>query len=357
MSTVDPTPQPTQIVIQQKESMFGRYGKFLIAALVFAIVVIVGMQASYNSYFNPTTGPQEKYLDGSKTATKKIVVLHIAGTIAEGDTFVKDQIDRVRKDEDVVAVVLRINSPGGTVTYSDYLYHLLRELATGESREGSVEGEPLPLVVSMGSICASGGYYVAAAVGDTPDAIFAEPATITGSIGVIIPHYDLSGLLENWSIKDDSIASHPLKDMGSLTKTMTEEEREIFQNLVDEMLADFKEKVKAGRPMFRDNPADLDAVATGQVFTAKQAVELKLVDKIGFLDDAVARAAELAGVKVEGVRCVEYQKAPAALDALLGTATATRGNARFDLDTLVELTTPRAYYMCTWLPGITSFGN
>jgi protease IV len=357
MSSVDPTPQPSQIVIQQKESMFGRYGKFLIAALVFAIMVIVGMQASYNSYFNPGSGPQEKFLDGSKTATSKIAVINVSGTITEGDTFIKDQIDRVRKDENVVAVVLRINSPGGTVTYSDYLHHKLRDLATGVSREGEVAGEPLPLVVSMGSICASGGYYLASAVGDTPDSIFAEPATITGSIGVILPHYDLSGLLESWSVKDDSIASHPLKDMGSLTKTMTDEEREIFQNLVDEMLADFKEKVKAGRPMFRDSPADLDAVATGQVFTAKQAVDLKLVDKIGFIEDALARAAVLANTSVDEVRCVEYEQAPGALDALLGTAHAKRNTGTLNIDTLLELSTPRAYYMCTWLPGVTSAGK
>ncbi len=354
MSSVDPMPQPPQIVIQQKESLFGRYGKFLLAALLIAIMVIVGMRASYHSYFNSASGPQEKYLDGSKTAAKKIAVINVAGAIAEGDSFVKDQIDRVRKDDHVVAVVLRINSPGGTVTYSDYLHHKLRDLASGESREGKGKGKPLPLVVSMGSICASGGYYLASAVGDTPDSIFAEPATITGSIGVIIPHYDLSGLLKTWSIEDDSIASHPLKDMGSLTKPMTKEERDIFQNLVDEMLADFKEKIKAGRPMFRDNPADLDAVATGQIFTAKQAVELKLVDKIGFTEDALERAAELAGVEVKNVRCVEYQRPPAALDALLGTAAARPGAGRIDLQSLLELSTPRAFYMCTWLPGVMS---
>ncbi len=354
MSSADAQSQPPQIVIQPKESMFGRYGKFLIAALVIAIMVIIGMNASYQSYFNPPGGPQEKYFSGSKDATKKIAIIHVSGTIAEGDKFVKQQIDRARKDENVVAVVLRINSPGGTVTYSDYLHHKLRELATGESRTGKVKGKPLPLVVSMGSICASGGYYLASAVGDETDTIYAEPATITGSIGVIIPHYDLSGLLKEWSIEDDSIASAPLKDMGSLTKPMTDEERDIFQNLVDEMLADFKEKIKEGRPMFRDNPADLDAVATGQIFTAKQAVDLKLVDKIGFVEDALDRAAELAGTNVSNIRCVEYERSPAAIDALLGTAQAQRQAPAFDVQTLLELSTPRAYYMCTWLPGVTT---
>lgn len=354
MSSADPTPTPAapQIVIQQKESMFGRFGKFLIAALVFAILVIVGMQAAYTSYFSPAGGPQEKYLDGSKTATDKIAVIKVEGAISETDTFIKQQIDRVKADPDVVAVVLRINSPGGTVTYSDYLHHQLRQLATGASREGKVEGKPLPLVVSMGSVCASGGYYLASAVGDEPDTIFAEPATITGSIGVIIPHYDLSGLLKNWSIEDDSITSHPLKDMGSPTKKMTDEEREIFQTLVDEMLSDFKEKIKSGRPMFRDNPADLDAVATGQVFTARQAKDLNLVDEIGFIEDALDRAAKLAGTTRSKVRCVRYEKTPSAVDALLGAQ--SRPAPALTTETLLELTTPRAYYIYTWLPGVTS---
>jgi len=354
MSTVDPSPMretpPQQIVIQQKESMFGRYGKFLIAALVFAVLTIVGMQASYKSYFNPTTGPQEKYYSGSETAGDKVAIISIEGAINESDTFVKEQIDRVRKDEDVVAVVLRINSPGGTVTYSDYLHHKLRQLASGEIREGKGEDKELPIVVSMGSICASGGYYLASSVGDTPDSIFAEPATITGSIGVIMPHYDLTGLMEKWAIKDDSIASHPLKDMGSPTVTMTEEEREIFQTLIDDMLDDFKDRIKEGRPMFRDNPADLDAIATGQVFTAEQAVELKLVDKIGYLETAVERAAELADRDPESVRVVKYSKAPGALDALLGAS--SQPGVKLDINTLLELSTPRAYYMCTWFPTL-----
>lgn len=355
MSTHDPAPPATQtIVIQQRESMFGRYGKLLVGALVIAILFCVGLQTQYQSYISPASGPREQLYSGDATATKKIAVIHIAGTIVEGDSFVKEQIDRVRKDENVVGVVLRINSPGGTVTYSDYLYHYLRQLATGASRTGGVKDEPLPMVVSMGSVCASGGYFLAMAVGDTPDSIFAERATITGSIGVIIPHYDLSGLLEDWNIKDDSIASHELKDMGSLTKPMTDEERQLFQNLVDEMLAAFKERVVSGRPMFADKPEDLDAVATGQIFTAEQAQKLKLVDRIGFLDDAIARVAELAGVKAEEVRCVEFTKPRTPLESMLGnTPVSPASQIPTNLKTLLDLTTPRAYYLSHWPADIT----
>jgi protease-4 len=356
MSTASqPAPPVQQIVIQPRESLFGRFGKLLLVALAIAILFCVGMYNQYHSYTNPTTGPQERLFSGEATAQKKIAIITVAGTIYEGDTFVKQQIDRVRKDPNVVGVVLRINSPGGTVTYSDYLYHHLRQLAEGESREGKLKGEPLPLVVSMGSVCASGGYFLAMAVGDTPNSIFAEPATITGSIGVIIPHYDLSGLLEDWKIKDDSIASHELKDMGALTKPMSDEERALFQNLVDEMLAEFKERVKAGRPRFNDKPEDLDAVATGQIFTANQAKELGLIDDIGFTEKAVERAAELAKVKLSEVRVVEYRHPPSALGSLLGEAPSTGSRSvHLDMASLVDMATPRAYYLCTWLPAVVS---
>src|SRR5213076_1478427 len=120
---------------------------------------------------------------------------------------------------DVVGVVLRVNSPGGTVTGSDFIYHHLREL---------VDRRKLPIVVSMGSVCASGGYYISMAVGAEPNSIFAEPSTWTGSIGVIIPHFDVSNGLSKLGITEDSIASGPLKKMSTPTRPMTDAERKIM---------------------------------------------------------------------------------------------------------------------------------
>src|SRR5688572_27226379 len=209
--------------------------------------MIIGMYSNYQSYYTPEDMPEEKYHSLEKHAGKKIAIIDISGAIYdEEDGFVKKQIDRVRDDPDVVAVVARINSPGGTVTGSDYIYHHLREL---------VENRKIPLVVSMGSICASGGYYVAMAAGSQPDAIFAEPTTWTGSIGVIIPHFDLSGTISELRIKDDSIASGPLKQMGSPTRPMTEQERKLLQELVNDGFGRFKEIVLSGRPKFKDDPA------------------------------------------------------------------------------------------------------
>ena len=188
-TTVAKSP-PTQIIVQQPPSMFGRFGKWLVTALVLAVVIIFSLIGSYRSYFGLADLPNERYHSLAKNASKKIAIINVQGLITEGDGFVKKQIDRVKQDPDVVGVVLRVDSPGGTVTGSDYIYHHLRKLA---------EDRKLPLVVSMGGICASGGYYISMAVGDEPDAIFAEPMTWTGSIGVIIPHYDFSGLLGKYS--------------------------------------------------------------------------------------------------------------------------------------------------------------
>ena len=142
------------------------------------------------------------------------------GGIPDADSFVKRQIDHVMKDENVKAVVLRVDSPGGSVSGSDYIYHHLRVML-GERK--------IPLVVSMGGMAASGGYYVAMAVGHEPDTIFAEPTTFTGSIGVLIPHYDLAGLMDKIGAKEDSVLSAPLKGMGSLSRPLTGKERKIFQ--------------------------------------------------------------------------------------------------------------------------------
>lgn len=340
---------PQQILVQQPPTYFGRFGKLLLVGLIACIVIIAGMWSNFQQYYSPPGGPQERYHSLSKVAPKKIAIITVSGAILDGDGFIKRQIDLVRDDPDVVGVVLRIDSPGGTVTASDYLYHHLRKLR--KERE-------LPMVVSMGSLCASGGYYMAMAVGDQPEAIFAEPTTWTGSIGVVIPHYDLSGLLASWEVRDDSIASHPYKLMGSPTRELTpeerEKERELLRTLVDESFERFKEVVRSGRPEFRGDDANLDEVATGQIFSADQALAYGLVDQVGFIEEAVARATELAGEHVDNVRCVKYVQPPGALDAILGmnTKAVVQGRPSLDLAALLDLAAPRAYYLSSWLPSV-----
>jgi protease-4 len=345
---------PPQVIIQQQApTAFGRYGKLLLILLGVCVMVIIGQNASYKKYFSPADAPLEKYHSLSKGATDKVAIIRVEGTILDPDGFVKKQIDRVREDEDVKAIVLRVDSPGGTVTASDYLYHELKEL---------VKDREIPMVVSMGSICASGGYYLAMAGGEQKtqeDVIFAEPSTWTGSIGVVIPHYDVSELLTSWKVKDDSVASHKYKLMGSPTRDLSPEERaeerKLLQTLVDQSFARFKTIVEAGRPKLKGNEAELKKATTGQIFTAEQAQELGLIDKIGFMEAAIERAAELAGKETDNVRCVEYDKPPSPLTALLGADSQLLPQRNsLDFAGVLDLTAPRAYYLCTWLPAILS---
>jgi protease-4 len=349
-----PVPRQTasapQIILQQPPTAFGRYGKWLLGALILAIVFIIGLYSSYHSYFTPTNAPIEKYHSLSRTARDKIAIIDVSGAIMVGeDSFAKKQIDRVKEDNSVVGVVVRIDSPGGTVTGSDYLYHHLCELKKERGEE-----EPFPVVVSMGSVCASGGYYVAMAVGNQQNAIFAEPTTWTGSIGVIIPHYDLSGTLKEIGVEDDSVVSAPLKQMGSPTKPMSEAERKVLQELVNESFEGFKAIVVSGRPGFKDDPAALEAVTTGQIFTAKQALERGLVDKIGFVEEAIARVAELANKNADDLRCVKYEQPPSLIESLAGAESPLQPSSHLDLSALIDLTTPRAYYLWSWLPAAMS---
>jgi protease-4 len=334
--------QPQPIVIQQRPTAFGRWGNWLFAGLVCVVVVAMTAYGSYQSYYTPQDPPREKYHSLAKNALKKIAIIDISGVILDGeDSFAKKQIDQVREDQDVVAVVARIDSPGGTVTGSNYIYHHLREL---------VDERKLPLVVSMGSLCASGGYYIAMAVGDRQDAVFAEPTTWTGSIGVIIPHFDFSTAMNMVFIKDDSITSGPLKQMGSPTKRMTTEERKLLQALVDDSFQGFKQVIMSGRPKFAADQPALDAVATGQIFTANQALEHGLVDKIGFVEAAIARAAELANVQPDDVRCIKYEQPPTLLGELVSVAAPAPARGQFDLASLLDRLTPRAYYLWSSIP-------
>lgn len=311
-------------------------------ALLIVSLVLLTYMGLYSDYFDTTNGITEKYVSGSESGSDKVAIISIEGVIIEGDGFVKHQIDRIREDDNVKAVVVRVDSPGGTVTGSDYIYHHLTRLR---------DEKKLPVVVSMGAVAASGGYYVSMAVGDQEKSIYAEPTSTTGSIGVIVPHYNIAGLMEKHKVVDDSIASHERKQLLAMTKEMPPEHREIVQQYVNESFERFKDIVKSGRPLYRKEPEKLDKLATGEIFSATKAKANGLVDEIGFLEDAVDRALELASLNKDDTMVVKYKR-PAALFDLgdLGAAEAHRG----ELGMLFELSTPKAYYISTTLPAIFS---
>jgi protease-4 len=346
---VSAQPVPAYVVPQQppRRSWFARllvalllmalFGSIMLNLILLALMGFSGQDADARV--------QEKHFSHTRHAPNKIAIFSIEGTILRGEGFFKRQIDHARREiEDgrLKAIVLRINSPGGTVVGSDYMLHHLRELR----KETGV-----PIVVSMGGVAASGGYYVAMAVGDTPRTIFAEPSTWTGSIGVVIPHYNLAELFDKVGVAEDSITSHRLKRMGTLSRPMTDEEIAIFQALVDDGFTQFKDVIKQGRPKFRDDPDALERLATGQVFTAEQAKRAGLVDEIGFVEAAVDRAIELAGVDADNVEVVSYKAEAGLLDLLLGSS-AARSQPAWDLAALLDLSAPRAYYLWTNLPPL-----
>lgn len=347
---------PPEIIVRHKSGWLLRclgWLGWLLAVVVLVIALVQRYQAA--EYFNSERGIYEQYHSGNKQAEDKIAIITIAGVIQDGHGYVKRQIDRIRDDDSVKAVVVRINSPGGTVSGSDYIFHHLKKLR---------DERDLPIVVSMGPIAASGGYYVAMAVGDQEDSILAEPTTTTGSIGVIIPHYNVAGLIETYKIEDDSIMSHPRKDMLTISKRLTEDQRALLQEYVDESFERFKGIVLEGRPSFRslnqsplqpdakikiaDKSSDRD-LATGEVFTAAQAKKFGLVDRIGFLEDAIERAAEIAKLDIEQTRVVKYAT-PGVWFELPYLNQAPQG--QFDVNSLFEMSTPRAYYLATTLPPL-----
>jgi protease IV len=340
----DFAPQPAAVPPKKR----GFFFRLLIVFFVFVLVGSLMLNGLLMTVVGLLVGEgegrvQEKFVSHNRNGTEKVAIFSIEGAILGSEGFFRQQLDHARKDIEegnLKAIVVRVNSPGGTISGSDAMLHYLRELAAKTH---------IPLVVSMGASATSGGYYVAMCVGNEPDTILAEPSTWTGSIGVLIPHFNVEDLIQKWGIQVDTVASDPLKTMGSMAKKMTPQERKIFQQLVDEGLVQFKDAVKKGRPKFQKDSAALDRLATGQVYTAKQALDSGLIDKIGFIEDAVDRAIKLAKLDKEKVKVVKYKAEPRISDVIFGQS---RIQPSFDLAAMLDSAAPRAYYICTWLPVI-----
>lgn len=190
------------------------------------------------------------------------------------------ELDRAAQDRSVKAVVLRVNSPGGTVVASDIMYQAICEFREKTGK---------PVVASTQEVAASGAYYVSLAA----DRIVAHPTSVVGSIGVIFNTLEFEGALAKLGIRSNAIKSGPLKDMGSPLRAMGDVERGVMQNMVDEYYARFVGLVKLRRPI-RDEKT-LATVTDGRVFTGEQAAKLGLADQTGRLDEAIALAQTLGG--------------------------------------------------------------
>jgi protease-4 len=192
----------------------------------------------------------------------------------------REELTKAGKDRHVRALVVRVNSPGGTVTASDIIY---RELALFKREHG------LPIVAVMMDVAASGGYYLALAA----DTIVAHPTTVTGSIGVIMVSVNAEGLLQKIGVTAAAIKSGERKDMGSPFRALTPDERQLFQGVIDDLYGQFVAKVAERRKL---PPEQTRALADGRIYTATQALEHRLIDVIGYMPDALAVARRAAGV-------------------------------------------------------------
>jgi len=211
---------------------------------------------------------------------EKVGIINIEGMISDALPIIED-LKYFRKNDQVKAILVRINSPGGGVAPSQELY---REIIKSKNEK--------PIIVSMGTVAASGGYYIASAA----NGIIANTGTITGSIGVIMGFTNFEVLFQKIGLKTSVIKSGELKDMGSPTRPMTPEEEQFLQSFVTEIHEQFINDVSQGRNMPID---EIRSIADGRILTGEQAKKLGLIDRIGNYDDAIQWAGRLGGIQGE----------------------------------------------------------
>jgi protease IV len=246
---------------------FGAFSGCLLVFLGFFILMLVVAAGGDGSDLN---------LSGEKVA-----VVPIEGEILDARETL-DLLQKYARNSSVKAVVVRINSPGGAIAPSQEIYSAIRK----------IRADGKPVIASMDSVAASGGYYIAAAC----DPIIANSGTITGSIGVILQWFDVKELVRWAKLKPETITSGALKDAGSPYRELTDAERQYFQGIVTQLHTQFVRDVTEGRKS-KMKPEEVARVADGRIFTGEQAKALKLVDQIGTIDDAVRAAGKLGGIE------------------------------------------------------------
>ena len=290
---------------------------------------------------------EERVIGGS--GKDKILVIDITGIITDKKkgkkgilgpdrsvrltSRVREELDKATKDDDLKALIVRINSPGGGVTTSDIIHHEINEF---KRKKG------IPVIVELMEIATSGGYYIATA----GDKIFAHPTTITGSIGVVGVKVDASGLLNKIGIVDETIVSGESKDMLSPLRSMSGEERGIIQSIIDELYGRFVSVISDSRGI---TEGEIRAFADGRAYTASEALRLNLIDGISYMDGTVEAAKKAAGISTG--RIISYSRSgDYRANYYSGTsisAPTTFNLINIDGDTLTD---PSMRFMYMWMP-------
>nr|WP_320048264.1 signal peptide peptidase SppA [uncultured Desulfuromonas sp.] len=255
---------------------------FAIAFAVFFVIFV--LFAGIIMVMSSSRGGAQKF-----ALTEKVGVIEVLGTITDSKAIVEQLID-FGQNHAVKAIVLRVDSPGGGVGPSQEIYDEVVRLVAEK-----------PVVVSMGSVAASGGYYISAPA----SRIYANPGTITGSIGVIMEFTNVIALMDKIGLKTTVVKSGDHKDIGSSMREMTGQEKELLQSLIDDVHDQFVTAVSEGRQL---DKAEVLQLADGRIFTGRQALSKGLVDELGGLQAAIQCAADLA--QIEGTPDVVYPAEP-----------------------------------------------
>ena len=323
------SPLPHQLYITHPARRWA--WRLLGALLIASIIANLYMYASFREYFAVNDSPSEQYHSGARYDVNKIALVEIKGVISPPFTSrVIRSIKKARDDSAVKGAVLGLDSPGGLVTDRHEIYHELTKLR-----------QTKPIVVSMGSIAASGGYYAAMGAG-TEGKIFAEPTTWTGSIGVIIPRYEVVGLAEKLGFESKPLKTGPYKDALSPFRALTPDEQQVWDRILDQSYQRFLKVIDDNRPKL--NYEQVKALATGAIYTADDALANGLVDVIGYKEDAIAELKKQ--VQLEQARVVDYHFSEGWMDLLASSMRAQDPAA--PLRTLLEATVPKAMYLCSW---------
>ncbi len=253
-----------QPIVQPRKSRFGRAMLYFLLGLAILFAFSTYMSGSLKV--------------GDDLAGEKLAIVEVSGFIGDSRDVVR-QIRNFREDDSVRGIIIRIDSPGGAVAPSQEIYsEVLR------SRPNK------PIYASMGSVAASGGYYIAAAA----ERVFANPGSLTGSIGVIMAFSNVEGLMEKVGVKPEVIKAGKYKDTGSPARAMSKKERQYLTRVVDDVHQQFMEAVTKGRKI---SPEQTRKISDGRIFTGRQALAMNMVDELGGLEDVIASLGKRLGME------------------------------------------------------------
>ena len=319
----------------------------LLLTAALSLVALSGCVSTKN-LLGPSSSPLREYtLQGE--GKQKVLLIPLKGVISEErmDGVFRSEpsmleevaalLRKAREDRQVMAVVFRIDSPGGTVTASEILYE---EIASFKEQTGTI------VVASMDSVAASGGYYVALPA----DHIVAHPTTVTGSIGVVFIQPKFGGLMDKVGLSVEVNKSGELKDMGSPFRQSTDEERRIMQDMTDRLARRFLDRVKERRNL---SDEALENVSSARVYLADDALALGLVDSVGSLNEAIDRAKSLAGLP-PSAKVVVYRRSGNPDDTIYNMATVYRGaggKVPLQIDIAGPFSALKTGFYYLWVPG------